>query len=91
MSAPLEDPTYEPLYRPINGAPNPIVARWSPASQLRWFKRFWGSDEMPTLSWKESALLHVQSVEHVDQCCSSCLGYDEEYAPDDHCCCKATR
>lgn len=89
--APLEDAAYEPVARPINGRPNPLVKKWGPRSQLRWFKRFWGSDAMPTLSTADANEYHCSSLEHKGGCCGSCIE-DYEMGYDDlgeHCCCRA--
>lgn len=94
IEAPLEDPAYEPRYRPIDGRPNPSVKRWAPASQLRWFRRFWGSDEMPTLKTSDAGDYYCSSVEHRGGCCDSCLEdieYDSSYKIDGHCCCRALK
>ena len=91
--APLDDPRYEPRYRPLDGKPHPVVKKWGAASQLRWFQRFWGTDEMPTLYAADVADHYCSSVEHKGSCCDSCIE-DREYgfdAIDEHCCCQALR
>jgi hypothetical protein len=90
--SPLNNPAYNPAHRPILGHPNPTVAKWAPASQLRWFARFWGSDEMPTVYSKEAADYYCSSIQHKGGCCESCMEdieYDSAYAIDGACCCRA--
>ena len=40
MNAPLDDPTYEPVHKPVRGRVPEVVARWGMRSQLRWFRRY---------------------------------------------------
>jgi hypothetical protein len=86
--APLDDPAYEPLYRPEAGRPPAVVARWGPASQLRWFRRFW--PEMGPLPEDVLKDFYCHSEEHRGACCSSCLSdeWDGYLTYDDHCCCN---
>lgn len=90
MAALLDDPAYEPVHRPVGGRPNPVVAKWGARSQVRWFARFWGSEEMPTLRPSDAADFYCSSTEHKGFCCETCLddveqGYDNI---DGHCCCR---
>jgi len=90
--APLEEPAYEPRYRPENGRPPAVVAKWAPRSQLRWFRRFY--DELTAMRFEEWARFYCESVEHRGICCVSCRS-DEDYfgwpVYDDHCCCVGYR
>ena len=91
---PLEDPSYEPaVHPPVNGAPNTDVGKWGPASQMRWFRRFWGTPEMPTVLPSDAALYYCQSLEHRGFCCESCIDDALEGYWDlaEDCCCRATR
>lgn len=89
--APLEDPNYQPVYRPQRGFIPPIIAKWGPRSQLRWFRRFSGQigPQKPDV-WKQ---FYCSSEAHRGQCCDSCMGdLDEgyrEYYEDGYCCCLA--
>lgn len=88
--APLEDPSYVPVHRPINGRPPAVVARWGKESQLRWFRRFW--DELgPLLREEDLARFYCHSREHRGVCCSSCMSErDFDYYCTDACCCRAS-
>jgi hypothetical protein len=86
---PLEDPTYEPVHRPYSGGVHPVVAKWGPRSQLRWFWRF--RRELRPMRSAEADLYYCHSVEHRGWCCGSCMGeiedgYGQPY--DEYCCCK---
>lgn len=90
MTHPLEDLDYKPRYLPVNGKPNPAVAKWGPASQLRWFRRFWGTVEMPMLFDGDLADFYCSSTEHKGACCPSCIDEQESgYFYIDDCCCRA--
>jgi hypothetical protein len=90
--APLEDPTYEPAYRPQRGFIPPVIAKWGPRSQLRWFRRFEREigEQKPDV-W---ARFYCSSEAHRGTCCNSCIGdWEEGYddRPEGMCCCKAAR
>lgn len=90
MSAPLDDPQYEPEHPPVDGRIPPVVAKFGPATQVRWFRRFL-KDLKPPVEWGR---FHVHSVEHLGPCCTSCdeddmLGYGS-MSPD-FCCCRSLK
>jgi hypothetical protein len=91
--APIEDPAYEPTYRPQRGFIPSVVAKWGPRSQLRWFRRF--HDEIGAQKPDVWARFYCSSEAHRGTCCGSCIGDWEEgyreYYEDDLCCCKAAR
>lgn len=83
---PLEDLRYEPAYRPVNGRPPELIARWGAASQLRWFRRFMNelAPEVPL------APFYCHSAEHRGPCCDSCVSeWEDGHAYADACCCRA--
>lgn len=84
MKTPLEDPTYEPQYQPVDGRAPDVVAKWGPASQLRWFDRFDGQVKMRPADW---ARFHCSSRHHRGFCCQSCIE-DGEVFENDVCCCR---
>lgn len=90
MTAPLEDPSYDPVHRPERGRVPAVVARWGPASQLRWFRRFWPALVRP----QNLSGFWCTSEHHVGPCCVSC---DSELQDgfgvqvDGWCCCKDGR
>lgn len=86
---PLEDPNYEPAYRPYRGGVHPVVAKWGPRSQVRWFSRFWR--ELRPMRKVEADQYYCHSVEHRGWCCESCMGEEEDGYPTydgEYCCCK---
>jgi hypothetical protein len=88
VPAPLEDPAYEPVHRPVNGRPPEVVARWGAASQLRWFRRF--RDELDPMPAEDWAPFYCSSAEHRGLCCYSCLDELEAgFRYTDSCCCRA--
>jgi hypothetical protein len=83
--APLDDPAYEPVHRPVNGRPPAVVAKWGAASQLRWFRRFRDELVFPLDEWEQ---FHCSSPAHRGLCCVSCLEEREAgYYDTDGCCC----
>lgn len=94
--APLNDSAYEPRHVPINGRIPAVVERRGPASQLRWFNRFW--DAINWRSWQHAgedpAGYYVHSAIHPGPCCAGCMS-DEEYTGqpvhDGVCCYRALR
>lgn len=96
MTAPLDDPNYEPKHPPINGNVPDVVAKWGPQSQLRWFTRF--HDQLKPQKHSTWDHFYCESDHHRGSCCNSCrddieMGYD--YPPEDDdgnplCCCRAT-
>jgi hypothetical protein len=90
--SPLEDPSYDPVHKPIDGAVPSVVEKWGPRSQLRWFNRF--HDQLrpqPTEYWRR---FNCSSIQHKGNCCPSCLddqwyGYDSW--SEEHCCCRGYR
>ena len=81
---PLEDPTYTPEHPPIGGIVPDVVAKWGPASQLRWFTRFQGQIKpMPITEW---ARFYCESEQHRGICCQSCID-DGDTWQDGICCC----
>jgi len=89
--APLDDPAYIPEHPPINGIIPPIVARWGPASQRRWFRRYWGQ-LVREQAWGG---FYWSSEHHVNGCCERCGEAPDEWFPpiplDDWCCCRDER
>lgn len=94
--APLEDPDYEPVHRPVPDKPVPdVLGRWKPASQVLWFKRF--REELEAISSSPASQAanrsrwYTESVEHKDFCCGTCKnGEESEYWDDPSCCCRST-
>jgi hypothetical protein len=89
-AAPLEDPTYEPKHPPVGGGVPPVVAKWGPRSQVRWFRRF-AQQLSPRRDWDR---FFCSSVEHVGPCCFSCdeeLMQGEGVQLDGWCCCRDGR
>lgn len=85
---PLEDPNYDPIHKPVDGRPPAVVAKWGSASQLRWFRRFWG--DLVPMKESELADFYCESGQHKGLCCISCVQeqYDG-YAYTEGCCCRA--
>lgn len=89
MTAPLEDPDYEPVYPPLGGRIPDVVARWGKKSQLRWFERF--AMKLNPLMDAEWAKYWVSSEVHMGLCCASCEyeSYDGYgVIMDGYCCCR---
>ena len=88
--APLDDPAYVPEHPPINGVIPPIVARWGPASQQRWFRRF--GNEIGPLTYDRWDLYYASSEHHKGLCCGSCQD-ESAYGvmQDGWCCCRDER
>lgn len=87
---PLEDLLYQPRTLPVDGKPNSVVAKWGPPSQLRWFRRFWGSPAMRMVTAEDAAKFYCSSLEHLGLCCASCQDDEiEGYFYTEHCCCLA--
>lgn len=85
---PLEDPKYDPVHKPIDRRPPAVVAKWGPASQLRWFRRFW--DEITPVKESELADFYCHSDQHRGPCCASCISEQwDGYYYTDGCCCLA--
>jgi hypothetical protein len=90
---PLEDPTYEPVHKPEQGRIPAVVAKWGPASQLRWFRRFWPSLVRP----QNLSEFWCTSEHHKGPCCGPCEGeFEDGYQgggvmADGWCCCKDGR
>ena len=88
--APLDDPTYMPEHPPVDGVIPPVVARWGPASQRRWFRRFW-RELADQQGWDS---FYCSSEYHLGSCCYSC-GDEAEMgsgvAQDGWCCCRDER
>lgn len=90
--APLEDPAYDPVHKPVDGWPPDVVAKWGPRSQVRWFNRF--RKELRRQKYTYWEQFYCASEQHRGSCCSSCIGdqvggwrdWDEAY-----CCCQAMR
>ncbi len=84
---PLEDPDYVPQHPPVNGQIPDVVAKWSPASQLRWFDRF--AKQLKPQSARVWDRFYCSTVKHRGGCCDSCIE-DREYGfdLDDDCCCR---
>lgn len=90
VSAPLEDPAYDPVHKPVNGVPPDVVARWGPRSQVRWFGRFW--EQLRPQRKEFWDRFYCSSEQHRGDCCVSCTADAEEGYRDwdeDKCCCKA--
>ena len=96
--APLDDPAYDPMHKPVDGVVPDVVAKWGPRSQVRWFDRFHRQIKaMPPQEWNR---FYCESVQHRGQCCMSCIedareGYCDWDRPtdplrpveDERCCC----
>jgi hypothetical protein len=103
MIAPLDDPSYDPVHKPVGGRIPEVVARWGAASQLRWFRRFRAevNRQRDALTVAERNALprdldeyYIDSEHHRGSCCYSC--FDEfEYGTgvmmDGWCCCRDER
>jgi hypothetical protein len=90
--APLDDPAYIPEHPPINGIIPPIVARWGPKSQQRWFTRFWR--DLAKQQEQSTRLFYCESEHHLGPCCYSCgeeAEYDMGVIMDGWCCCRDER
>ncbi len=90
MLAPLDDPTYAPVHRPVEGQVPEVVARWGPRSQLRWFRRFW----QQLAAGQRLDRFYCESEHHRDTCCASCFDeYQDGYGVmmDAWCCCRGFR
>jgi hypothetical protein len=95
--APLDDPAYQPVHPPVDGQIPPVVAKWGPRSQMRWFHRF--NDDLNPQKHAVWDQFHCMSEHHRGFCCTSCLddyrlGYDGP--PEDNdgnplCCCYALK
>jgi hypothetical protein len=85
---PLEDPAYSPANPPVDGRVPDVVAKWGPASQLRWFNRYRSQLEpMPPAEWDR---FYCTTDDHRGSCCSSCSDdYLNGYSYVDGCCCRA--
>jgi hypothetical protein len=87
---PLEDPSYEPKYPPVDGKVPDVVAEFGPATQIRWFRRFLSALDY-TVKLSE---YYVTSGVHKGPCCGSCIGeYVDGYQGggvimDGWCCCR---
>jgi hypothetical protein len=93
IRAPLEDPSYQPRHPPLpGGGIPPVVERWGPRSQLRWFTRYYGQlKPRPSAQWDR---WHCDSEHHHGLCCPSCIedindGYQDPFEFD--CCCRSLR
>lgn len=88
LTAPLDDPTYQPKHPPIDGQIPGVVAKWGPASQLRWFRRF-GSQLGVRRDWDQ---FYCHSEHHRGLCCFSCEDEgDLGVQGGGHCCCRDER
>lgn len=88
--APLDDPHYTPQHPPIDGRVPDVVAKWGPASQLRWFRRFIDQLGQRT-DW---ARYYCESPHHTGACCGSCFDESNDgygVLLDGWCCCQDTR
>lgn len=88
---PLEDPDYDPAYKPVAGKAPSVIAKWGAASQRRWFERFRNDVKMTHQEWDQ---FFVNSSEHRGLCCESCMTEEEHFGVpvfDDHCCCNGSR
>src|SRR5690242_12261465 len=76
---PLEDPSYDPVHKPVDGRVPDVVLKWGKASQLRWFQRFWKPwTPLKFDRWNE---VWCSSEYHKGACCGSCYGeYEDGYA-----------
>lgn len=97
--APLDDPAYDPVHKPVRGRVPDVVKLWGKSSQLRWWRRFRAElyEQLQALPVHErNALPHdtdaywCQSEHHKGFCCYSCFE-EGEGGYDDHCCCKDER
>lgn len=88
---PLEDPSYVPEHPPVDGKIPDVVYRFGPATQIRWFKRFYKSLG-PDNNFSD---YYVDSEHHRGCCCVSCLDEYEEHCgsviDDGWCCCRDER
>lgn len=90
MPTPLEDPTYQPKYPPVNGCIPDVIVKWGKRSQLRWFLRF-GRQLGFRKDW---GAYYASSEYHRGLCCASC---EDEYEAgtgvmmDGLCCCRDER
>lgn len=87
---PLEDPRYDPVHKPQEGRVPPVIERWGPASQLRWFRRFGG--ELNPM--EDLGAYWCTSEEHPGPCCISCQweAYEDTgVVMDGYCCCQDQR
>jgi hypothetical protein len=101
--APLEDPRYEPIHQPTNGAIPAVVAKWGPKSQIRWFNRFRATIRQQrdalTAGERQARPLHLDqyycdSEYHLGPCCYSCseeASYGTGVRYDGWCCCHDQR
>lgn len=98
--APLDDPAYDPVHKPVRGRVPEVVKLWGKASQLRWWRRFgqerWEQAEALPLHERLKLPTHdsddywCESPHHKGFCCVSC--FEEcEGGYIDHCCCKDER
>lgn len=88
---PLDDPAHVPLNPPVDGQIPDVVSRFGPATQIRYFRRFW--DDLGVLTEERLRDYYCHSIEHRGACCSSCIadewdGYDYGGSG---CCCRSTR
>lgn len=90
MATPLEDPTYDPVHKPLAGIVPSVVEKWGPRSQVRWFKRF--RNELYRFA-RIAEHFYTESVEHKGDCCWSCVSEKNEgyHYLDDCCCCRSER
>lgn len=97
--APLDDPDYDPVHKPVGGRVPEVVKLWGKASQLRWFRRFrqelWEQYEALPLHEKlalprDDDDYWSDSEHHRGRCCYSCFE-EGEGGYIDHCCCKDER
>jgi hypothetical protein len=87
--APLDDPSYDPVHKPVDGRVPAVVARWGAASQLRWFARF--RDELTRRKLiSEWDAFYCESAEHRGSCCDRCIeDWLDGYGYASGCCCKS--
>lgn len=93
--APLNDPAYDPVHKPVNGRVPDVVIRWGKRSQLRWFERFWSLllDQRRLLTMDLSEYW-CDSEHHKGLCCGSCESEFEDgfgVMMDGWCCCHDPR
>jgi hypothetical protein len=92
---PLEDPSYEPKYPPVDGKIPAEVSKFGPETQLRWFKRFSGDLDQGYNYYD----YYTISEHHRGPCCGSCVvEYEENQGTnygsvidDGWCCCRDGR